>query len=494
MAMKKYLGDSITLIAGAALTLAFAPYGIFTLAILSPALLFGLWLNITPRRAFYRGWLYGVGFFGTGVYWVYNSIHTYGGASFLLSSTITLGFVAILALFPALNGYLLNRFFPQPLSAKRILAFPALWVLLEWCRSWLLTGFSWLTLGDSQVQAPLKGFAPILSTYGVSFAVLLSSSLIVLTVFYCRKKQTQLAYRSIFAFILLWVIGGCLSLITWTKPLGAPIQVSLVQGNIPQELKWSDDQVQPTLNRYVALTQAHWDSKIIVWPEGAIPTTLQSAVGFLTHLKEDSEQHHSTVITGIPIQDDKTGNYYNAVIPLGDGYGIYKKHRLVPFGEFIPLPGLLKMLLIKLNIPMSDFIPGDLSPTPIVADDIKIATFICYEIAFAEQVRQSDPDIGLILTVSNDGWFGHSIASAQHLQSAAMRALEMGRPVLFVANTGLTAIIRPDGDIQSLIPPFITAVLTDKVQPYTGQTPWHRMGLDPLLIILVGILFFARRT
>ncbi len=462
-------GNILALISGAVLTLAFAPFELFPLAILSPAFLLILWLGVSPRRAFLRGWLYGLGFFATGVYWVFTSVHTYGEAAAPLAGFITGALIAILALYPALSGYLLNRYFPRLNNTKILCAFPAIWVLLEWVRSWLFTGFPWLTLGYSQTNSSLKGYAAIFSMFGVSLAVLIISGLLVNMLIKMKNKQYITVFSNLFVIIAIWLVGMALSFIDWTQPKGDPIQVSLVQGNIPQSIKWSPEQVQPTLDRYTELTQSHWDSKIIIWPESAIPTILQNAVEFLENMSAQAKQHHATFITGIPMKVPNAEGFYNAVIALGEGKGIYFKHRLVPFGEYTPMRSLLTGILGSFNIPMSDFIAAPASDEPLFANDIKIATFICYEIAFPEQVLNHNTDIGIILTVSNDGWFGHSIAQAQHLQMAKMRALEMGRPVLFVSNDGMTAFITDKGKVKSEAPQYQAYVLTDSVQAYARK-------------------------
>lgn len=490
-----FLGDSVALIAGALLTLAFAPFNITPLAMISPALLLGLWLYVTPRRAFFRGWLFGLGLFSTGVYWVYISIHTYGEATVWLSLFITVGLINILALFPAYTGWLLNRFFPNNNDTKILCAFPLIWCFLEWVRSWLFTGFPWLTLGYSQVHTPLKGYAPIFSVLGVTLILLFCAGLILNGILYLKpKKNLAITYQHLFTLIIIWVIGGGLTFIQWTKPAGEPIQVSLIQGNIPQELKWSPEQLMPTLKLYQDLTADHWDSKIIIWPEGAIPIPLQSASEFIDAMNRTAKEKDTTIITGIPIKAIGEEGYYNAVIATGSGDGLYFKRRLVPFGEYVPFERILHNLLSSLNIPMSDFITSKQHFKPFNIAGIKLSVFICYEIAFPEQVRDRDPSIGMTLVVSNDAWFGHSIAQAQHLQIAEMRALELGRPILFVSNNGITAVIQPDGRLQTSIPPFTTNVLTAKVQPFQGLTPWQQVGLDPCFIVLILLLVMALRT
>lgn len=485
-------GDYLALLAGAALTLAFAPFHLFPIAILSPALLLGTWLSVTPQRAFRRGFLYGLGFFGTGVYWVYISIHTYGDAPVWLAGIITIGFICILALFSAMTGFILNYYFPTKNKSKILCAFPAIWVLLEWIRGFIFTGFPWLLLGYSQVYSPLKGYAPLLGVLGISLITLFSSSLIVFTLLNRTRKKRHIAYYCLSGLVFIWLVGACLNLITWTKPLGEPIQVSLVQGNIAQTLKWSPDAILPTLKHYEALTKQHWDSRIIIWPEAAIPIMLQDAASFVEMMAIQARQHQTTIISGIPIKADGKPGYYNALIALGNDEGFYLKQHLVPFGEYVPI-AVLPKLLNALNIPMSNFIPGPPNFTPLSVAGIPIASFICYEIAYAEYPLLGNPHIGLLLVVSNDAWFGHSIALAQHLEIAQMRALESQRPVLFIGNSGITAMISPHGNIQSKAPPYQVDVLTDKVQARSGFTPWQRYKTDPLFLILIAMLMVAIR-
>lgn len=489
-----FKGNCLALLTGAMLTLAFAPFFFFPLAVLAPAMLLALWVTLTPKQAFLRGWLFGIGLFGTGVYWVFISIHTYGNASILLAGFITCVFIAILALFPAYCGYLLNRYFLYPKETKIIFAFPAIWILLEWIRSWAFTGFPWLFLGDSQLYSPLKGYAPIMGVYGISFMVLLSSSLLLNSFIKAGHKKYKNMVVNLLVIGVIWSIGGLLSLLHWTKPSGAPIQVSLVQGNIEQELKWSYDYLKPTLDLYRKLTDENWHSKIIIWPENAIPLPLQNAMDFVDDLGNAAKTNKTTVIAGIPIQNGNERNYFNAVIAVGNDYNFYLKQQLVPFGEYTPFAKYLAKIMDYFNIPMSSIVPSNQYTKPLHVQGIEIATFICYEIAFPELVRQHNTDIGMLLTVSNDGWFGHSIALAQHLAMAQMRALELAKPVLFVSNTGITAIIKPNGTIQSQAPAFQTAVLTDKVQAMTGKTLWQKNGMDPLLIMVILFLTISIKS
>ena len=288
------------------------------------------------------------------------------------------------------------------------------------------------------------------------------------------------------------MIGGALSIVSWTKPYGTPLKVSLVQGNIAQDTKWSANEIEPALQQYQALTAPYWaKSQLIVWPESAIPIPLQYARSLINFLDSEAKKNHTALITGIPVRHKSENNYYNAIIAIGNNtQDYYLKRRLVPFGEYTPFPSLFNHILENFSIPMSNLISGPPELRPMQVNGVKIAAFICYEIAFAEQVLSDDSSINLLLTINDDAWFGQSIALAQHLNMAQMRALEMGRSLLFVSNTGMTAIINSHGQIKSIAPPFIPFVLNGTVDLVSGKTPWQRTALDPVLIIL--IIFIIR--
>lgn len=491
--LKQFIPFTIALLLGAILTLAFAPYDIFPLAIVIPAGLLTLWLNTTPRHAFWLGFLFGCGFFGSGVYWVYISIHVIGEVPFLLAITITAIFIAALALFPATVGYLLNRYFSCLNTTKILFAFPAIWVVSEWIRSFILTGFPWLILGYSQTNSPLKGIAPLLGVYGVSLAVLMSSALITLTALRFKQKNYPAGYKSLFALGVMWLISSLCTFIPWTQPEDKPIPVALVQGDIPQAIKWSPEHVKLSFDRYLSLTEPLWSkNQLIIWPEAAIPVPLQNARDFIDELDEKAIQNSSHLILGIPIQAGKN-SYYNAIVALGEDKKVYIKRRLVPFGEYTPFSQFFAQAFNFMDIPMSDMVPGRLAQPPFIIGGIKILPTICYEIAFPDLVRTYDASIGFLLTVTNDAWFGKSNAQAQHLQMAAMRALEFGRPVLFVSNDGITAMLSPDGKIATQAPPYTPFVLKASIQPAYGLTPWMRNGSDPVLFILICLLGTAIR-
>jgi apolipoprotein N-acyltransferase len=483
-----------SLFLGALLVLAFAPFNVFPFAVLAPAGLLWLWQGVSPKRAFWLGYLFGLGLFTVGVYWIYISIHLYGNVAPPLALFITAGMMAILACYPGLVGLLLNTFFPHNTTKKLICAFPALWVCSEWVRSWFLTGFPWLFLGYSQTDSPLKGYAPIFSVYGVTLFTVLTSALIVNAIIKYQARELRAVYFNLLAICLIWVNGSLLSHMTYTKADGAPIQVSLIQGNIPQSIKWSPEHVQLSLDRYAELTKPLLGKNhLIIWPEAAIPLPLQLAESYINHLDKKARETGSNLIIGIPMAAPDQQAYYNAIITLGKEHKVYLKRRLVPFGEYIPYDKYVGGLFNFMDIPYPKTYSGSRGQLPLKVNNIEIQPTICYEIAFPELVWFRNEKIGLILTVTNDAWFGESPAQAQHLQMAAMRAMELQRPVLFASNDGITAIIDANGNIASAAPPHEVAVLTGTVQARQGFTPWMYMGETPVTILALYLYLIAIR-
>lgn len=486
-----FLFGLVAILAGGILPLAFAPHNLWFLAILSPAILLWIWQQpqISPKKAWILGLLYGVGAFGIGVSWVFVSIHHYGNTDVPTAVFITSLFVLVLALFPACQGYLLKRFFKGKPMAYWLLGFPSSWVLFEWIRSWFLTGFPWLYLGYSQLNTPVSGYAPILSVYGVSFAVVLSSGALITLLFGKRSEK-------IFAGLLLLVLwggGALLRGVQFTTPDANSYTVSLIQGNIEPFDKFSQaDPIGTTNKIYGGLTEKQWGQNIILWPESAIPLPLPHSQAYIDKLQAIAKAHHSTLITGIQVINHDH-EYYNSLIALGEGHGIYHKYHLVPFGDFLPFDRWLRGLVNFFDLPMSNFVSGPKNQDLIHAQDITLDPLICYEIAFPELVRETLRDASAIITLSEDGWFGGSWGPYQHLEIARMRALETGRFVLRATTSGVTAIIDPQGNLIATAPQFKATVLNGHFQSIKGETPWTKMGLWPLLIILLGCFILPGR-
>ena len=427
--------------------------------------------------------MFGVGFFGVGASWLFISIHRFGGANIPLSLLLTSLFIIALSLFIAFQTYIFTFIFKSDTNYKWLIGFPASWVLFEWIRSWALTGFPWLLLGYSQTNSWLKGFAPIVGVFGVSFFVALSASLLFLIII--RKWKVKL--YCLIALIVIWLAGLGFAQIHWTKPTGKTLKVSLIQGNIPQHMRWDPAFVKMIINRYINLTKTQWKSDLIVWPEAAIPLPLPDAKPLISRLDLLSKKNNSSIILGIPIQANST-RYYNSAIAIGESKGEYDKRHLVPFGEYVPFEKMLRGIIQVFNLPMSSLIPNPNTNKWFSVKNIIIAPFICYEIAYDNLVRKSLPRAQVLLTITNDTWFGKSFATIQHLQIGQMRSIESGRYMLFVGNSGITAIITPQGCLSAAIKPFQVKVLRGKVIAMSGNTPWILFGSWPVLILLLVLI------
>ena len=470
--------DFLALAAGALTVAAFAPFSLAPLALVGPGLLFLAWEAAPgPRRMVVRGYLYGLGLFGCGVSWIYNSLSLFGEAIAPWAAPLTGLFVALLALVPAGMGWLAAGFRPLPRSVRLLVAWPALWVLFEWLRSWLFTGFPWLLLGDSQVGFAPGALAPVLGVLGVSGFLTMLGGLLALA-----AAQSRLLPR-VFAIGLipaLWFAAGGLYGIRWTHADGDPVRVSLVQGNIAQKRKFDPGEFELILHRYAELTRAHWRSRLIVWPETAVPTLYRYVKGdYLDPLAAAARRHGDDLVLGIFRRQGR--RIYNAVVAMGvTRPEFYEKHHLVPFGEYMPWPQGLGWLYQLMQVPMSSLSPGR-GGYLVHAAGIPIGVSICYEVAYESLVRRALPKARLLLNVSNDAWFGDSIEPYQQLQMARMRALEFGRYMLVAMNTGPSAVIAPDGHIVTVGQRNRTEVISAEVRPMAGLTPFARLGEGPVV-------------
>ncbi len=477
-------GDAIALADGAFLVLAFAPFEWRWVAVASMVILIALWSGATPRAAFRSGYLFGLGLFGAGVSWVFNSIYVFGHAPFPVAALITVALVGFLALYPALTGLIANRLSSGRGAGWCLVAVPVVWTLMEWLRSWVLSGFPWILLGQSQVDTPLAGLFPVLGTLGSSWATLETAGLVALLALGPGRRR----WGGLIGLCVLW--GGVLALgqIPWVHPEGKPFRASVIQGNIAQDDKWRPENLGPTMRLYASLTRAHWDSRLILWPETAIPAFYSElAATYLDPLAREAAAHHSEIVTGIFTEDPATGAIYNSIAVLGDPPRFYHKRHLVPFGEFMPLRGLLLWLEGMIQIPMSDLSPGHGRPV-LEADGVVLGASVCYEVAYGPQLMEALPEAQVLVNVSNDGWFGRSLAPHQHLEIARTRALEAGRFLLRATNTGISAIIDQQGRLVARSPQFEVDVLSAEVTPMTGLTPYARWGnWGPVTVLLLGL-------
>jgi len=478
----------LALACGAASVAGFAPMNWFPVPLLSLAVLFRLWDGLPARRAGAVGFAFGLGMFGAGVSWVYVSLHTYGQMPVPLAVLCVTGFVGYLALFPAAVGLLQARL---PFSAARMcLAIPALWTLAEWLRGWVLSGFPWLSIGYSQVGAPLEGLAPAGGVYGVTLAAAVTAGALA----WLTGRPGRSAWKIALCVVGIWVAGIVASRVEWVTPQAPAVSVALVQGNVPLTRKWVAAERPRILDHYWRLSAGQKES-LIVWPEVALPYYReQLAPAFWQRLME----HPSDFVLGLLEREQRGTAFheYNSVAAVTDRISIYRKQHLVPFGEYLPLKWLFGWVLNYLNIPMSDFSPWLQLQPPLTAAGMKIGVSICYEDAFADEMRDRLPASTVLLNVSEDAWFGDSLAPHQRVQMARMRSLELGRPMLRAANTGWSALIDHHGRIRGIAGGFVTTVLTGAVQPMTGMTPFARFGSWPVVVLCLVLIATAlvRRT
>lgn len=465
----------------------YAPFYLYPLSVLALAGLFRLWRgDASPRQSFLLGYCYGLGLYGAGVSWIYVSLHDFGGMPLPLAALATAALCAFLALFPAAAGWLAAQF-----GSRRAWAMPAAWVLTEWVLNWIFTGFPWLTLGYSQVpHSPLAGLAPLLGVFGVSLAAACCAALLA------AWLDGQPRRPIIIALLAFWVTGSALKHIEWTQPQGAPISVSLLQGNIPQDLKWQAEAIESTLRTYLALARQH-PAQLTVLPETAVPLLLHHVpANYLQALAEPARQSGGDLLLGVAEQVGD--NYYNSMVSLGTAASQnYRKVHLVPFGEFIPFKSAIGWIYNDLlHIPLADLSPGKTDQRPLQVAGQRVAINICYEDVFGEEIIRQLPQATLLVNASNDAWYGRSSAAHQHLQISQTRALESGRMMLRATNTGATAIINPQGEVVAEAPHFTTAALTGQAQGYSGVTPYVHWGNWPaisLVFLTLGVLWLRKK-
>jgi apolipoprotein N-acyltransferase len=485
-------GHLTALFSGALITLSLAPFNIWPLGIVALALLHSLLDGLTPRQAAIRGWWFGAGLFVSGGSWLYVSIHDFGAAPVPLAVILSGGFCLLLALMHSLLGYGFARWLRER-PAGRWLGFAVWWVLWEWVRYWLLTGFPWLYVGYAHLETPLGGWAPLGGVYAVGFSVALTAAALALPISSAVSRRQKIA--AIALTVLLWGTGYALLKTHWVRPHGAPVSVALVQANIPQSVKWDPENFRNTLDIYRDLSAPLWQQyDIVFWPEAAIPAFYNNAQAYFESQANLAAQYGHSLITGVPSRAP-SGAIYNSAMALGNGSGIYHKQHLVPFGEYVPLENYLRGAIQFFDLPMSDFAAGPIDQAPLRANGITFAPYICYEVVYGDLVRHARADV--LVTLSNDAWFGHSIGPLQHLQMAQMRALELGRYMIRATGNGATALIDVRGRVTARIPQFERAVLTGSVQPFEGLTPYARFGSWPILgfcgLVLVGCLLSGRK-
>ena len=475
-------------ILGLSNTLAFAPYSVWPIPFLTAAgLVYFLSQNTSAKRAFKLGFSYGLGWFGAGISWVHVSIDTYGGLPLIASLALMLLLVSYLSLYPALATAVTIRLKIKPVFWP--LSFPALWLASEWLRGQVMTGFPWLSLGYTQISSPFSVYAPVIGEFGLSWFVIFTATTLTLLLKGEIKRYLGIAFITTTAIVTV-----LLSQLAWITPTEQSLKVTLVQGNIKQELRWAPEEHWPTMLKYMDLTRPHYDSDLIVWPEAAIPEIEPLAQDYLSNLNKALQFNQTALITGMLDVNIQTRRAFNNIVVIGNKhrddesesyfYGHanrYSKHQLLPIGEFIPFEDILRGIAPLFDLPMSSFSRGSYIQPPLIANGYTITPALCYEIAFADQMLDNFSErTDVLLTVSNDAWFGASHGPHQHMEIAQMRALELGRPLVRATNNGVTAITNHKGEITASIPQFKEGVLNATVNQVSGMTPysqWHNLPI-----------------
>ena len=475
----------LVLAAGAVLPFAFAPYGVYPIALLCLGILFWSWDGTACKTAVMMGALFGLGMFAHGVSWIQISVHQFGIPLYSFSIAVTAAFILLMCAYPALCGYLVSSL-PAPHRCARILLlYPAAWTVTEILRGSLFSGFPWLLVGYSQVDSPISAFAPLAGVYGVSFiAALLAASVLVLL-------RGCTAWRAVALAVLSGIVVAVIALDTvrWTSAAGDPKRVALIQGAVPQAIKWNRSHRQSSIELYTHLSEPHWGKSMIVWPETAIPAFPQEVPETLAALDGRAKASGTSLLVGMPTGEPSGEHgYYNSVVQFGRDTGRYDKRHLVPFGEYLPFDRWIRPLTTSLHIPMSNFSAGGLEQALLSADGYAVGVSICYEDAYAGEVARALPHAKVLVNVSNDAWFGDSIAPHQHLQIARMRALETGRYLLRATNTGISAIIDDRGRIVAASRQFVADVVSGEMIPRTGSTPAAKYGITAIATLCISIL------
>ncbi|RUR36034.1 apolipoprotein N-acyltransferase [Vreelandella populi] len=461
----------LALVAGGFTTLTASPFELWWLGPVAIALMYVGLHTLTPAQAALKGWLYGLALFASGTSWVYVSIHDYGYTGAPLAVFLTALFVAVLALFYAGTLWLYRRLMGARLA---LLTFAGAWVLGEILRTYLFTGFPWLLMGSGYVDSPLAGWAPVGGVYLLSLWVVLSGTLGAELIL--RRQWWAAA-----PLAAIWLIPLALPH-QWATPASEPTRVALLQGNLPQLLKWTPEGQRTAANTYSRLTaEVADDADIIIWPETALPMMEAQARPLLERVQANLPPGVA-LITGI-VQLDAANQYYNSVIGVGNVDGSYQKEHLVPFGEYLPLESVLRGAIDFFDLPMSSFAKGASKQTPMQAAGISLGNAICYEIIYSQLVARRAQESDVLLTVSNDTWFGASIGPHQHLQMARLRALENGRYVIRATSNGITAIIDDQGSIVARAPQFETTALVGEFYAMEGLTPFTRTGNWPAWLL-----------
>ena len=479
---------------GCLFTASFEPAGLWPLA---PALLLPflyVCLTMPGRAAAQHGFCFGLGLFLCGTYWIYLSVTGPGQGAWWIGALLVILLTLIMATYLGGVAWLINRF-SRDQPWRLLLIAPVSWTLVEWLRGWLFSGFPWMSLGYAQIDTALAGWAPVLGVYGVSMLLVFSSAAALVAI----VRHGRQRWFALGLLLLPWLGGAALTQVAWTAVSGPSIRTTVLQAGVGQERKWLPEEREPTKEFYSAATRSATGSQLVVWPEVAIPSVTDREEQYIAALHGIAMRNQQAIIFGILEREflaDGGANIYNSVLLIENTTRqVYRKRHLVPFGEYFPVPAAVREWLRMMNLPFSDITPGaDTQELLTLADGTKLAVAICYEDSYGAEMLPALPEASMLINVSNDGWFGDSIAPHQHLQIARMRSLETGRFTVRATNTGVSAFIDATGRLLQSGAQFEAVQMTADIEPRSGSTPYTRYGNWPVisLCLLVLAAFWLR--
>ncbi len=479
----------LSFFAGTLFLLAFAPFGVSILAVVSIGYLFILCLTQPTKIIVQCYFCFGLILFVVGLYWLYISIHTVSGGPIWLAILLIVILSVFMALYYALAGYLISISYTkfQSQSLTLLIIAPSIWVLIEWFRGWFLSGFPWFSMGYSQTNTYLSNWAPIGGIYMVSWICGICAGLVAL-IYLGKRKQS---YKAAAALTTIIIVSLLLGMFSWTQSTGEKFTVSLVQGGIQQERKWLPGEFSKTLDLYKSSLKASNKSDLVVWPEVAIPSIATNVESYLDDLKKVVKENQiQMLLFGILTSDKISGEIRNSMMAIGSSDVVYHKRHLLPFGEYFPVPDLIRSWLQSMGLPNRDIQRGDTIQDMPQLNNILIAPSICYEDIFGSELLGYFPEANLLVNITNNAWFGKSFASEQHFQMSIMRAIESGRYLLRATNTGVTAIVEPNGTVERA-QSFKYSILSGTFEPMIGNTPYTKYGNSLIVILMILNLFLA---
>ena len=488
--MQKFAPYGFAIAGGALVPLAFAPTSRFFTIILSLALLARALNGTTVRQGAIIGYCYGTASFLFGVFWITNSLTQYGDLSSLVAALSLAGIAAFIGLWYAFFGALWRAIARKEI-AWRTVWFAATFTFCEWLRVWIDPGLPWLMVGTTALDTSYANLLPIGGIYLATFAIVATG--------YAVEKASRFredAPRASQAFVLagaLWLLCGALppNEISESK---TKTSIRLVQPNLNIDTKWARGGFEYSWRQNIRET-ANFTGDLVVWPETSLPGTMKHEV--VQNKVASIRNADFKLITGLLATSDL--GFYNSVYLFGEDASQDQridKRKLLPFGEYLPLEPVTRVLFQFLNIPGPKLVSAAMEQKLLQFKDNRIAALICLEIAYPQIARDATQDANILITVANDTWFGRTAGPHQHFEIARVRALELGIWVLRVGNDGRTAVINPHGEVVDWLTQFRSGHLDVEIAPERQPTQWNRFGNAIVTLVVLFCLlasFFASR-